>query len=72
MTVPPSVPSSERSSVPPRVPEVLFVCVHNAGRSQMAAALLEHHGAGRVAVRSAGSAPADAVNRRDSPQHQGE
>ena len=30
------------------VPEVLFVCVHNAGRSQMAAALLEHHGAGRV------------------------
>lgn len=44
------------------VPEVLFVCVHNAGRSQMAAALLEHHGAGRVAVRSAGSAPAETVN----------
>jgi arsenate reductase len=43
-------------------PEVLFVCVHNAGRSQMAAALLEHHAAGRVAVRSAGSAPADTVN----------
>ena len=43
-------------------PEVLFVCVHNAGRSQMAAALLEHHAAGRVVVRSAGSAPADAVN----------
>ena len=43
-------------------PEVLFVCVHNAGRSQMAAALLEHHGAGRVVVRSAGSAPADTVN----------
>ncbi len=34
-------------------PEVLFVCVHNAGRSQMAAALLQHYGMGRVAVRSA-------------------
>jgi protein-tyrosine-phosphatase len=44
------------------VPEVLFVCVHNAGRSQMAAALLAHHGAGRVSVRSAGSAPAQRVN----------
>jgi protein-tyrosine-phosphatase len=43
-------------------PEVLFVCVHNAGRSQMAAALLDHHAAGRVRVRSAGSAPADTVN----------
>ena len=38
-------------------PEVLFVCVHNAGRSQMAAALLDHHARGRVRVRSAGSAP---------------
>lgn len=46
----------------PERPEVLFVCVHNAGRSQMAAALLEHHGAGRVFVRSAGSEPVDAVN----------
>jgi arsenate reductase len=46
----------------PDLPEVLFVCVHNAGRSQMAAALLAHHAAGRVAVRSAGSAPADEVN----------
>ena len=45
-----------------RVPEVLFVCVHNAGRSQMAAALLEHLGTGRVRVRSAGSEPADALN----------
>ncbi|MFI5615583.1 low molecular weight phosphatase family protein [Amycolatopsis sp. NPDC051903] len=45
-----------------RVPEVLFVCVHNAGRSQMAAALLAHHGMGRVAVRSAGSEPGDKVN----------
>lgn len=44
------------------VPEVLFVCVHNAGRSQMAAALLAHHGAGRVHVRSAGSAPADQIH----------
>ncbi len=41
---------------------VLFVCVHNAGRSQMAAALLHHHAAGRVAVRSAGSTPASEVN----------
>jgi protein-tyrosine-phosphatase len=44
------------------VPEVLFVCVHNAGRSQMAAALLDHHAKGRVQVRSAGSTPADEVN----------
>jgi protein-tyrosine-phosphatase len=43
-------------------PEVLFVCVHNAGRSQMAAALLDHYGAGRVSVRSAGSAPAAEIN----------
>jgi protein-tyrosine-phosphatase len=44
------------------IPEVLFVCVHNAGRSQMAAALLERHAHGRVQVRSAGSTPADEVN----------
>jgi protein-tyrosine-phosphatase len=44
------------------LPEVLFVCVHNAGRSQMAAALLDHLAAGRVVVRSAGSTPADEVN----------
>jgi arsenate reductase len=43
-------------------PEVLFVCVHNAGRSQMAAALLDHHAKGRVHVRSAGSTPADQIN----------
>jgi arsenate reductase len=43
-------------------PEVLFVCVHNAGRSQMAAGLLEQHAAGRVRVRSAGSEPADRLN----------
>jgi arsenate reductase (thioredoxin) len=44
------------------IPEVLFVCVHNAGRSQMAAALLDHHARGRVRVRSAGSDPADRIN----------
>jgi protein-tyrosine-phosphatase len=43
-------------------PEVLFVCVHNAGRSQMAAGLLKLRSAGRVNVRSAGSAPAGSVN----------
>jgi protein-tyrosine-phosphatase len=43
-------------------PEVLFVCIHNAGRSQMAAALLAHHGGDRVVVRSAGTAPADSIN----------
>ena len=44
------------------VPEVLFVCVHNAGRSQMAAALLDRYAEGRVHVRSAGSTPADEIN----------
>jgi arsenate reductase len=44
------------------VPEVLFVCVHNAGRSQMAAALLERRAEGRVQVLSAGSEPADQLN----------
>ena len=43
-------------------PEVLFVCVHNAGRSQMAAALLDRHAGGRIKVRSAGSEPADRIN----------
>lgn len=43
-------------------PSVLFVCVHNAGRSQMAAAFLTHLAGDRVQVRSAGSAPADTVN----------
>ncbi|MEU0669171.1 arsenate reductase ArsC [Streptomyces lavendulocolor] len=43
-------------------PSVLFVCVHNAGRSQMAAAWLTHLAGDRVEVRSAGSAPADRVN----------
>jgi arsenate reductase (thioredoxin) len=44
------------------VPEVLFVCIHNAGRSQMAAALLDREAAGRVRVTSAGSQPADQLN----------
>jgi arsenate reductase len=44
------------------LPEVLFVCVHNAGRSQMAAALLEREARGRVRVISAGSEPANELN----------
>ncbi|HKU10888.1 MAG TPA: arsenate reductase ArsC [Sinomonas sp.] len=43
-------------------PSVLFVCVHNAGRSQMAAAYLNHLSEGRIEVRSAGSEPAEKVN----------
>jgi arsenate reductase len=43
-------------------PEVLFVCVHNAGRSQMAAGLLKLRSGGRIQVRSAGSAPAEEIN----------
>ena len=46
----------------PSRPQVLFVCVHNAGRSQMAAALLDRHARGSVRVRSAGSQPADRLN----------
>lgn len=45
-----------------QVPELLFVCVHNAGRSQIAAALAQHLSGGRVHVRSAGSAPVGEVN----------
>jgi arsenate reductase len=44
------------------IPSVLFVCVHNAGRSQMAAGFLTHLGGGQVEVRSAGSMPAEKVN----------
>jgi arsenate reductase len=43
-------------------PEVLFVCVHNAGRSQMAAGLVKLRSAGRIHVRSAGSTPAEEIN----------
>jgi len=49
-------------AMPGAVPEVLFVCVQNAGRSQIAAGLLDKLGAGRVHVRSAGSDPADRIN----------
>jgi arsenate reductase len=50
------------TDLPSGRPEVLFVCVHNAGRSQMAAALLARHGGDRVVVRSAGTAPAETIN----------
>lgn len=43
-------------------PSVLFVCVHNAGRSQMAAALLTHLAGDRIEIRSAGTEPADQIN----------
>jgi arsenate reductase len=45
-----------------RTPEVLFLCVHNAGRSQMAAALLTREAVGRIVVHSAGSAPGETLN----------
>jgi protein-tyrosine-phosphatase len=48
--------------IPLTQPEVLFVCVHNAGRSQMAAGLLKLRSSGRIHVRSAGSDPADRIN----------
>jgi protein-tyrosine-phosphatase len=51
-----------QGSIAKAVPEVLFVCVQNAGRSQMAAALLDHYAEGRVHVRSAGSAPGEQIN----------
>ena len=46
----------------PDKPSVLFVCVHNAGRSQMAAGYLSHLSGGAIEVRSAGSEPADKIN----------
>lgn len=51
-----------RGSRPSGKPEVLFVCVQNAGRSQMAAGLLRHYGGDRINVRSAGSMPAEHLN----------
>lgn len=51
-----------RAGVSGGLPEVLFLCVHNAGRSQMAAGLLDLRAKGTVHVRSAGSAPADSIN----------
>ena len=56
--------AQSKGAAPHDVPEVLLVCVQNAGRSQMAAALLDHHAAGRVHVRSAGSTPSDALHPR--------
>lgn len=53
--------AQSKDAAPHDVPEVLFVCVQNAGRSQMAAALLNHLGRGRVHVRSAGSTPSSDV-----------
>ena len=50
------------SSNTSRKPSVLFVCVHNAGRSQMAAGFMTHLGQGRIEVLSAGSAPKDSIN----------
>jgi arsenate reductase (thioredoxin) len=59
----PDTPDTEYTGHPAgERPEVLFVCVHNAGRSQMAAALLAHHAGDRVVVRSAGTAPAATIN----------
>jgi len=54
--------AQSQGDAPKDVPEVLFLCVHNAGRSQMAAALLTHRAQGRVHVRSAGSAPTNSIN----------
>ena len=51
-----------KQSMSRKAPEVLFVCVHNAGRSQMAAALTAHLSGGRVLVRSVGSQPASEIN----------
>ena len=54
---------NQLNEVPKELPEVLFVCVQNAGRSQMAAGFTEQLAAGRVNVRSAGSAPAGEINQ---------
>jgi arsenate reductase len=55
-------PAQQRNTAMTAKPSVLFVCVHNAGRSQMAAGWLAHLAGDRIEVRSAGSAPADQVN----------
>ena len=59
-------PVEKESAQMPQKPTVLFVCIHNAGRSQMAAGYLRHLGGDRVEVLSAGSAPADAISARKS------
>lgn len=62
MTPEPSEPTQSTQSTQPTVPVVLFLCVHNAGRSQMALGFFNHHAAGRAIARSGGSEPADRVN----------
>ena len=57
-----TTPTPPQTSAPAYQPSVLFVCVHNAGRSQMAAGYLRELGQGRVEVRSAGSSPGDQLN----------
>jgi len=60
--IPPSETAALGGDPSNRVPVVLFLCVHNAGRSQMAAGWMRHLAGGRIEVRSGGSAPGDAVN----------
>ncbi|GAA4874162.1 three-helix bundle dimerization domain-containing protein [Serinicoccus chungangensis] len=62
-----SAAAQAEGRVTKKVPELLFVCVHNAGRSQMAAALAEHLSDGRVHVRSAGSRPSRELKPRRRP-----
>ncbi|MGH2825997.1 MAG: arsenate reductase ArsC [Actinomycetota bacterium] len=57
--------ATNEGAISKEVPEVLFVCVHNAGRSQMAAPLLDKHADGSVHVRSAGSTPAGEIHSND-------
>lgn len=57
-----TTPTSPQNSAPVDKPSVLFVCVHNAGRSQMAAGYLRKFGQGLIEVRSAGSSPGDRLN----------
>ena len=61
-TVGPPLPARPRGPLMPGIPTVLFVCVHNAGRSQMAAGYLQTLAGGRIRVLSAGSEPADRIN----------
>lgn len=56
--------TQSKGAAPHDVPEVLLVCIQNTGRSQMAAALLDHYAAGRIHVRSAGSTPGEALHPR--------
>lgn len=62
MTTTGTTPTGDSAPAADRRPSALFVCVHNAGRSQMAAGYLRHLSGGAVEVRSAGSMPADQIN----------